>query len=471
MFDFFVPCPRGLEAELATELEEIKAKALPDVELLVKQVVPGGVMFSGSYNSGCAVNLYSRLASRVLMRIATGRYSSETDIYELALKQQWENWFSPHQTLRVDVTAIQSALKSINFITLRIKDAICDRLREKTGQRPTVNTETPDIRVFAFLNNHEAILYLDTSGEPLFKRGWRLDKGAAPLREILAAGLLRLSGWKEASVPLYDPMCGSGTLLIEAAQLFLDIAPGIHREFGFEKLKRFDKKQWQAMRQTALAQQKTKFMGGDLPIYGSDISTQMLDKAAANMARAGITGISLKQVDVRDMVAPCTHAGFIVTNPPYGERIQVRGLDKPLRDMAADYASKKHAGPHNHHSDRFRPSQKNSQESFDASSTFTRSEPNPVDEVFFQALGTALKQRFVGWTAQILSADLNLPSLLRLKTTRRIPLFNGPLDCRLFRFDMQAGSLRRIKEEKPQEKPNEDEPMNQAVTEPTPQMQ
>ncbi len=181
-----------------------------------------------------AANLHSRLASRVLLKIAHRPYRSEQDIYALAVEQRWEQWFSANETLRVDVTAIKSPLRSLEFTTLRVKDAICDRLREVSGARPNIDTATPDVRVFAFLTATDCTLYLDTSGDPLFKRGWRLDKGAAPLRENLAAGILRLTGWS-AGTPLHDPMCGSGTFLAEAAQVALDIAPGAERRFGFEK--------------------------------------------------------------------------------------------------------------------------------------------------------------------------------------------------------------------------------------------
>src|SRR6202000_3256135 len=184
--------------------------------------------------AGMAANLYSRLASRVLLKIAHRPYRSEQDIYALALEQRWEQWFSAHETLRVDVTAIKSPLRSLEFTTLRVKDAICDRLREKSGARPSIDTAMPDVRVFAVRNANTR-----TSGDPLFKRGWRLDKGAAPLRENLAAGILRLTGWTPGT-PLFDPMCGSGTFLAEAAQTALNIAPGAERRFGFEKLKQFE---------------------------------------------------------------------------------------------------------------------------------------------------------------------------------------------------------------------------------------
>ncbi|MGF6511588.1 THUMP domain-containing class I SAM-dependent RNA methyltransferase [Paraburkholderia sp. 32] len=417
-FDFFLPCPRGLEAPLAAELAEIAAKHLNGAAFTAGAQVPGGVHFRGGWAAGMAANLHSRLASRVLLKIAERPYRSEQDIYALALEQRWEQWFSAHETLRVDVTAIKSPLRSLEFTTLRVKDAICDRLREKSGARPSVDTAMPDVRVFAFLSATDCTLYLDTSGDPLFKRGWRLDKGAAPLRENLAAGILRLTGW-QAGTPLYDPMCGSGTFLAEAAQVALNIAPGVERRFGFEKLKQFDARSWQALKGAALEAKNAArgSRGADLEIFGSDISGDMLEKARANFERAGLPPISLKQLDARHMTPPGSAPGILVANPPYGERIEVRGRNArgELRE-----------GRGNRDDDGFR-----------------RIQEEAPDSEFFQLLGNALKQRFAGWHAFILTSDRKLPGQLRLRESTKTPLFNGALECRLFRFDLIAGSVRQ----------------------------
>ncbi|MFT4069570.1 THUMP domain-containing class I SAM-dependent RNA methyltransferase [Paraburkholderia sp.] len=417
-FDFFLPCPRGLEAPLAAELAEIAAKHLNGAPFTAGAQVPGGVHFRGGWAAGMAANLHSRLASRVLLKIAQRPYRNEQDIYALALEQRWEQWFSAHETLRVDVTAIKSPLRSLEFTTLRVKDAICDRLREKSGARPSIDTAMPDVRVFAFLTATDCTLYLDTSGDPLFKRGWRLDKGAAPLRENLAAGILRLTGW-QAGTPLYDPMCGSGTFLAEAAQVALNIAPGVERRFGFEKLKQFDARTWQALRGAALEAKNTArgSRGADLQIFGSDISGDMLEKARANFERAGLPAIALKQLDARDMTPPASTPGILVANPPYGERIEVRGRNArgELRE-----------GRGQREDDGFR-----------------RIQEEAPDSEFFQLLGNALKQRFAGWHAFILTSDRKLPGQLRLRESTKTPLFNGALECRLFRFDLIAGSVRQ----------------------------
>ncbi|MEK6348862.1 MAG: class I SAM-dependent RNA methyltransferase [Burkholderia sp.] len=418
-FDFFAPCPRGLEAALAAELAEIGARRTGGAPFEVGAQVPGGVHFRGGWMAAMAANLYSRIASRVLLKIADRPYRGEQDVYALALEQAWERWFAPTQTLRVDITAIKSPLKSLEFATLRVKDAICDRLREKTGSRPSIDTALPDVRVFAFLTATHCTLYLDTSGEPLFKRGWRLDKGAAPLRENLAAGILRLAGWTP-EVPLYDPMCGSGTFLAEAAQIALDVAPGVERRFGFEKLKQYDITAWQTLKVTAMdAKRAARGRREGLQVYGSDISGDMLDKARANIERAGAPGVSLKQVDARFMAPPCDAPGLIIANPPYGERIEVRG-----RNARGEV---RETGRNRGADDAFRR-------------THTDAAP---DNEFFVALGTALKQRFTGWQAFLLTSDRSLPGLLRLRESAKTPLFNGALECRLFRFDMMAGSVRR----------------------------
>lgn len=417
LFDFFAPCPRGLEAALAAELAQIAARhAIAPYDAGAQ--VPGGVHFRGAWAAGMAANLHSRIASRVLLKIAHRPYRNEQDVYALALEQPWERWFASTQTLRVDITAIKSPLKSLEFATLRVKDAICDRLREKTGARPSIDTAQPDVRVFAFLTAGDCTLYLDTSGEPLFKRGWRLDKGAAPLRENLAAGILRLAGWTPGT-PLYDPMCGSGTFVAEAAQIALGVAPGVERRFGFEKLKQYDITAWQTLKVAAMdAKHAARGKRDDLLIFGSDISGDMLEKARANLERAGVPSLWLKQIDARNMTPPAAAPGVIVTNPPYGERIEVRGRG-PRGDVRE--TGKNRGGDE----------------------AFRRTHADSPDSEFFRALGDALKQRFAGWQAFMLSSDRTLPGQLRLRESAKTPLFNGALECRLFRFDLIAGSIRQ----------------------------
>ncbi|TKC91046.1 class I SAM-dependent RNA methyltransferase [Trinickia terrae] len=417
LFDFFLPCPRGLEAALAAELAEIGARHTGAAQFEAGAQVPGGVHFRGNWKAGMAANLHSRIASRVLLKIAHRPYRNEQDVYALALEQRWEQWFSANETIRIDLTAIKSPLKSLEFATLRVKDAVCDRLREVSGARPSVDTAQPDVRIFAFLTATDCTLYLDTSGEPLFKRGWRLDKGAAPLRENLAAGILRLTGWT-ADTPLYDPMCGSGTFLAEAAQAALNIAPGVDRRFGFEKLKQYDITAWQALKVEAMdAKRKALASRADLAIFGSDISGDMLEKARANFERAGLPRIQIKQVDARAMTPPSAAPGVLVANPPYGERIEVRGRG-PRGEIRETRRGENDEG-------------------------FRRAHADTPDSEFFQSLGDALKQRFSGWRAFFLTSDRKLPGQLRLRESAKTPLFNGALECRLFRFDLVTGSVKQ----------------------------
>jgi putative N6-adenine-specific DNA methylase len=389
---FFCPCPRGLEAALAEEIGEI---AQHSKTLKVHNQVPGGVHCSGVLTDAYRINLHSRIASRVLLRIAHGSYLNENDIYDMALAAPWEEWFGVDHTIRVDITAIKSPLKSLEFTTLKIKDAVCDRFRDLYSERPSVDTRTPDMRIVGFLDARNFTLYLDTSGEALFKRGWRQETGDAPLRENLAAGLLRVAGWKPG-VPLFDPMCGSGTILIEAAQMVQGIPPGARRRFAFEKFRNFERAAWQEMK----AAIKPNMLPTEPTIFGSDISGDMVAMTRHNLKVAGILfEVPLKQIEAQQVQPPTSHPGILLTNPPYGERIGVRGDSTiPQDEMAVG---------------------------------------------FYQDLSSTLKQRFAGWTVYLFTADLSLPKMLRLKESRKTPFFNGALECRLFRFDMVAGFNRR----------------------------
>ncbi|MCA1248116.1 class I SAM-dependent RNA methyltransferase [Massilia sp. MS-15] len=381
-----------MEAALADELGEI---AQHSSTMKVHNQVPGGVHCSGSLVDAYRINLHSRIASRVLMRMGQRSYNNENDIYDLVLEQPWEDWFGVNHTIRVDVTAVKSPLKSLEFTTLKIKDAVCDRFRDQFNKRPSVNTREPDMRIVGFLDQRNFIIYLDTSGEALFKRGWREETGDAPLRENLAAGMLRVAGWKPG-VPLFDPMCGSGTILVEAAQMVQGIPPGARRRFAFEKFAGFDREAWAALK----AEIKPNPVPTEPTIFGSDISGDMVAMTRHNLKVAGILfEVPLKQIEAQHVSPPTSQPGILLTNPPYGERIGVRGDSTvPQDEMAVS---------------------------------------------FYSALGTTLKQRFAGWTVFLFTADLSLPKLLRLKEARKTPFFNGALECRLFRFDMVAGFNRR----------------------------
>jgi putative N6-adenine-specific DNA methylase len=374
----FASCPRGLENPLAAELAGLGASGV--------QTVAGGVAFEGDTRVIYRANLESRIATRVLLRLFTLPYRSEEDIYRASYELDWPQRFEVGRSIRVYLTAQRCPLKSLDFLTLRIKDAVCDRFRSAVGTRPNVDTRAPEVRIHAFLDATQFTLYLDTSGEPLFKRGARAATGEAPLKENLAAGILKLTGWQPGTA-LLDPMCGGGTFLVEAAQIALDIAPGSERSFGFERLKNFDAALWRELRSEAGARRKPLV---PLPIYGSDLYGDTLKLAHANLRAAGVAqAVQLKQANALEISAPAK-TGVLVTNPPYGERMGEQ------QELAA----------------------------------------------FYPKFGDALKQKFAGWNCYILSADMNLPKLIKLQVSKRTPLFNGALECRLFEYRIVAGSMR-----------------------------
>jgi len=375
---YFAPCPRGLEALLAEELKSFGARA--------PALTAGGVGFSGNWETCYRANLWSRIASRVLWRVGEFEYQSEDDIYAAALALNWFELFDVNRTLRVYVTAQKSPVKSLEFVTLRVKDAVCDRFRDDVGRRPNVERADPDVRVHVFLEEKRGALYLDTSGEALFKRGWRMDAVEAPLRENLAAGIVMLSGWKPDQ-PLLDPMCGGATLLCEAAAMTRGRAPGLKRSFGFEKLDGFNAGLWKQLREEAARPAQTM---PKLALYGSDSDATALNVARRNLGAAGVERwVTLEASDILSRKAPAG-SGVMIANPPYGERI---GESEELAR-------------------------------------------------FYPKLGDALKKNFAGWNCYFFTADRRMEKLIRLQTSRRTPLFNGPIECRLYEFRVVAGSHR-----------------------------
>jgi len=377
--EFFAPCPRGLAPALAEELTELGAKNA--------KAADAGVSFGGPFDLIYTANLHSRIASRILWRVAQFPYRKEDDVYQGATRVQWSNYFNAERTIKVETNAHRSPLKSLDFITLRVKDAIADQFRGATGKRPSVETREPDVRIHVFLDDKTCTLYVDTSGESLFKRGRRDHVGEAPLKKNLAAGILRLAGWKPG-MPLLDPMCGAGTFLSESAEMSLNRAPGRHREFAFTKLARFNEATWDRMVANA---KKVERPLEKLPIYGSDLQGRSLGHAALNLKEAGLEeAVTLKQANLLE-ISPPTAEGFIVTNPPYGVRLGEK------EDLAQ----------------------------------------------FYPRLGDTLKQKFDGWTAFIFSGDPELPKLIRLKPSRKTVLYNGALECRLYEYRMVAGGNRK----------------------------
>ena len=403
----FLPCAHGVEPLLAAECRAILGPAAAASGPPIEER-RGGVCVTAGPEAAMRLNLHSRLAQRVLWPLRGAAYRDEHDLYRAACEVDWPAWITPEQTLRVDISAWRSPLRSLNFATLRIKDAVCDVLRERSGARPSVDTHHPHLSLVLHLGPEDFMLYADLSGEALFKRGWRDArggredvKGEAPLKETLAAAMLAAAGWQGRAEdgPLLDPCCGAGTIAIEAAQMACGMAPGLQRVFAFEKLVPFRPHlpDWQRMK----AQARSAIHPPRVAVHAGDVSFRMTDFAQRNAERAGVAhAIAFKTADALQRPAPAD-AGVIVMNPPYGERIAAKG-------------------------------QGQGREHFDEGNA----------PVFYEGLASHWKRHYAGWSAWVLTPELKLPSLMRLKESRRVPMFNGPIECRLFRFDMVAGSAR-----------------------------
>lgn len=373
-FAAFAPCPRGLEEMLARELKQLG----------FTDVTPGraGCHFQADWRDILRANLYSRIATRILVQLAQAPVRTPEDIYALALDTEWEKWFGARHSLRVDTSAVGSPMQSLQYCNLRVKDAICDRIRAREGARPDVDTVRPDARVHLFLDANSATLYLDSSGESLFKRGWRYQKGAAPLRENLAAGLLALADWSP-EYPLVDPFCGSGTILIEAAWIALNAPPGLHRPFQFERLRNHNPRIWHQIKDQARSQIRPTL---ETLLIGADTDSAALDLARQNLQQAKLApdNIQFQVANALELLPPEGRPGWVVTNPPYGERLGAQ------------------------------------------------------DSSFWSDWSAQLKTHYDGWSVNVISSDLGLPGHLRLSPDRRFPVFNGALDCRLFQFQIHG---------------------------------
>jgi putative N6-adenine-specific DNA methylase len=425
----FLPCAAGVEDYLMPEV--LRITGLPP-GCVTKQ--RGGVAVRTSLAHAMLLNLHSRLAQRVLVLLSYTPYRNEQDLYRAASEVAWEHWFTPRESIKIEVTAQHSPLTSLNFAALKIKDAVCDRFRTvANGVRPDVNTQWPDVRIYTHLTTDSCSLYIDTSGEPLFKRGWREDKGDAPLKETLAAAMLAATGWFEGDddlKPLYDPCCGSGTIVIEAAQMACNIAAGSRRRFAFEKYVPFQRQVWDAIKKEASDAEVMPQAGQKPIIFGSDVAHRMVDFAQRNAERAGVANvIEFRGGDALQRMPPVEGGGVMLLNPPYGERIDVAGVAKGAGRGQRESGEAGGAS------------------SFEDDANLPRFGARELPETpdggdFFVQLASHWKKNYSGWTAWMLTPDLKLPGKMRLKESRRVPMWNGPIECRLFRFDMVAGSAR-----------------------------
>ncbi|AFY00595.1 THUMP domain-containing class I SAM-dependent RNA methyltransferase [Bdellovibrio bacteriovorus] len=373
MPQFFASTARGLVEPLELELKELGLK--------VTDRYIGGVFFESNWEGCYKANLHSRLASRILKPVLDFTAYQPEELYSQILRHDFTKYIKPNQTISIDASVNESKMRDQRFVAMKVKDAIVDQFREKFGVRPDVDNTNPDLRIHVRAIKNQFNIAIDTSGDSLFKRGYRKEVGEAPLKENLAAGLLRLSEWDRQS-PLVDFMCGSGTFLIEAAMMSMNIAPGINRKgFGFQNWLNYEEETWEKVIQEAMDAEKEEL---DFKFYGFDIDKRVLMNAKDNAKRAGVDEVIEFKKESVATVEPPVEKGLIIVNPPYGARI---GDEDNLRDVYRD-------------------------------------------------LSFTMKHRFKGWDAWILSGNKELIADLKLKSTRKHFVFNGNIECRFLKYSM-----------------------------------
>jgi putative N6-adenine-specific DNA methylase len=370
---FFATAAKGLEELVAAELAGLGIRQ-PIVE-------KGGVRFSGDLADCYRANLWLRTAQRILLPIGEFQCETQELLYERVRELPWMRYLNPDMTLAVNCNLRDSDLKHSGFVALKTKDAIVDAMRDRCGRRPSVDTRDPDLSVNVHLARNRCTVSLDTSGAGLDKRGYRLDRKEAPLRETLAAAIVELSGW-DGTVPLVDPMCGSGTIPIEAALKASCRPPGLTRpSFGFQRWPEFEPAVWQGLIDEARALCRGSLQA---PVAGSDASAGAIRSACQNASRAGVERLIDFRVDELSRCNPPAQKGVLVFNPPYGVRLGEEEALKPL----------------------------------------------------YREIGDVMKRRFSGYTAYLLTGSPELAKHVGLKASRRIVLFNGPIECRLLRYEL-----------------------------------
>lgn len=374
---YYAACTLGLETVLFDELQRLGAGNV--------QVRRGGCEFRGDHAMGYAACLWLRSAVRVQEELARDRVMHRDDLYRLANSVDWTRSITPLQTLAVDASVRDSFANDTRFPALVVKDAVCDQFRERTGKRPDVDRERPDLPIKLVLHDSHAILYRELGGAPLHKRGYREVQHKSPLNEATAAGLLQLTDWDRTS-PLCDPMCGSATFLIEAAFLATDRAPGLARSFAFERFVDADLSAWRKLYDDAERRAEAGLQKCP-PLFGNDRHAGALSIAELAIHAAGLGNhIRLQQSDVGDYVPPAPPR-TVVVNPPYGER-----LEAAEEELTKDWL----------------------------------------------ALGHFLHGECTGATAYVLSGNPELTRHLGLRADRKSPVRNGPIDCRWIRYEIGA---------------------------------
>ncbi len=373
MNQYFATVARGLEPIAAQELERLGAKDVrPDFT---------GVHFVGDSALLYRVNLWARTIFRVLVTLREFPCPDADRLYEEVQNIDWEQYLQPHNTLAVNATGGNDKLNHTHFTALKVKNAIIDQQRNQFGQRSSVDTQNPDVLINVHIHQDRCILSLDSSGTSLHRRGYRPAVGLAPLKETLAAALLDMAEW-EPSLPFLDPLCGSGTLPLEASLKALKIAPGVFRmQFAFERWPDFDEALWEQLLKEA---ENSEISELKVPIVGSDRDSDILNQARINAQQCGLADkVKFTQTELSQVEAPAD-SGVIICNPPYGERL---GDAKELGD-------------------------------------------------FYKLLGDVFKQRFKGWTAFVLTGNKELAKRVGLKASRRIPVYNGAIACTLLKYEL-----------------------------------
>lgn len=370
--DCFAAVPRGAEEIAAAELEALGLQSV--------RAGKGGVAFVADLAGLYKANLWLRTASRVLVQLVVFPCSTPAELYAGVHALEWPEMITPGMTLAVDCSLRDSALTHSGFVALKTKDAIVDRIREKCGSRPNVNTAAPDVRINVHLHKNVCTVSLDSSGEPLDRRGYRLERNEAPLRETLAAAVVALTGW-DGSIPLADPMCGSGTIPIEAALVAGRVAPGLQRGFGFQHWLDYDDRLWDQLLKEANNGIHKLPVG---LITGYDLDSRALKLATRNAAKAGFEGQLHFFHAALDAFQPEGEAGVVIINPPYGKRL---GEEEELKEL-------------------------------------------------YCQIGDIMKKRCRGWTGYVLTGNLELAKYIGLKASRRFVLFNGAIECRLLKYEL-----------------------------------
>jgi putative N6-adenine-specific DNA methylase len=375
-------------AKTISGMEEVLEQELISFGAAETRRLTRAVEFKGDKELLYRINYCCFTVLRVLVPVSEFVIIEQEDLYNHLLKMPWEEWIDPTGTLAVDAVISNSVFTNSLFVAQRSKDAIADRLRGIHGSRPSVDLDNPSLRISIHIRSSTCTVSLDSSGNTLHKRGYRKRAGDAPVSEVLAAGLLRLAGW-DPSVPLYDPMCGSGTILIEAALMATQTPAGIFRsDFGFMKWKDFDGELWEKVKTDA----NEKILHATVQIRGADSSLRAIDGAKMNLRYSKTEEIITLDKAGFHQAKPPYETGMIITNPPYDERLK-------LDDSVA----------------------------------------------FYRSMGDTLKHLYGGYRAWIISADLEAMKFIGLKPIKKFKIFNGPLECRFMGYDLFRGTMKDYK--------------------------